>query len=177
MLKFSWQEELCQTLQYLEREIGRAPRVCMIGTGSERRGDDIAGLDVARGLLHCLCEHPDTPFMVIDAGAQPENHLDKIREFDPDFILMVDSADFHAEPGKVSWVSWETGRGFDAAPHTPRTVTFARYLHEEVSCPVALIAIQPERVNYNHPLSKPVWLAVDQVVHGIEKAVRPIVSA
>lgn len=174
MLKFTWQEELCQTLQYLEREIGRAPRVCMVGTGTELRGDDIAGLDVARGLLHCLCEYPDAPVMVIDAGTQPENHLDKIREFSPDFILMVDAADFHADPGVVSWVSWETGRGFDATLHTPHTVTFARYLHEEVDCRVALIAIQPDDINRGRPLSKPVWLAVDQVVHGIEQAVRPI---
>ena len=174
MLKFSWQEELCQTLQYREQEIGRAPRVCMIGTGKELHGDDVAGLGVARGLLHCLCEHPDTPFMVVDAGGQPKQYLDKIREFAPDFILLVDAADFHAEPGRVSWVSWELGRGFDATLHTPHTVAFARYLRENLDCPVALIAIQPESTGQDHPLSKPVWLAVDRVVRGIEQAVRPI---
>ena len=65
----------------LERLV--AGRVCILGVGNRYRRDDGAGSLVAEHLAG------RTDALIVDAGAVPENYLEKVARWRPDVILKL----------------------------------------------------------------------------------------
>ena len=85
----SWHDSLARTLKQLRR-LNRPPRLAVVGIGHELRGDDAAGVRVARALQS---RFPTSDALVaIDAGSAPENHTGALRRFKPDLVLLIDAA-------------------------------------------------------------------------------------
>jgi hydrogenase 3 maturation protease len=139
--------------------------------GHELRGDDAAGLLVARGLLNHLPEdyediapalHP--ALLVIEAGAAPENVTGRLRRYQPDLVILVDAADLHVHPGTVRWLDWRETEGLSASTHTLPLNLVGQYLAHELNCQVALLGIQPASNDIGHEPSLLVQLAIDSLV-------------
>ena len=139
-------------------------RIVILGMGNELDGDDAAGIQVARRLQTILADTED--MLVIDGGNAPESYTGKIRQFMPDFVLLVDGADMDEEPGTVAWLDWEDTDGLSGSTHTLPLHVLSNYLVLEFGCQVALLGIQIQQLNMTlgNPLSPPVADAVNEIV-------------
>jgi hydrogenase 3 maturation protease len=161
MSRPSWQAALSKAIRRTETR-ATAPRIAVAGIGHELRGDDAAGLAVARGLQTALAG--DERILVTEAGPVPENQTGLLRRFGPDLVLLVDAAQMDAVPGTVQWLRWEDTAGLTAATHSLPLSVLARYLRGELDCEVALLGIQPADDSIGVPLSPRVAEAVKGIV-------------
>ncbi|HEY44281.1 MAG TPA: hydrogenase 3 maturation endopeptidase HyCI [Anaerolineae bacterium] len=156
MLKTSWLDHLCQTLIELNRT-NKTIRVAVVGIGHELRGDDAAGVELAR-ILNSLSTDQEH-LLVIDANSAPENCTGLLRRFGPDLVIMVDAAQMDEEPGEVQWIPWQATVGLGASTHTLPLHILANYLTAELECEVRLLGIQPKSISFgdmSHEIQKKV---------------------
>lgn len=175
MSKLSWSDSLNQKLTNLSKPDQAALRVAIVGIGHELRGDDAAGVNVARALQSTVgairpgtARQGELPLLVIDAGAAPENTTGQLRRFDPDLVLLIDAAQLDETPGAIRWLDWQETSGLSASTHTLPPHVLAEYLVNELGCEVALIGIQPQGNEFDAPLSPPVQLAVEEIVQTLK---------
>ena len=163
MLRSPWQTALARTLRRLERP-ERPARVAVVGIGHELRGDDAAGVLIARSLQRRPEYQAGGHLLAIDAGMAPENVAGTLRRFGPDLVLLVDAAQMGAAPGAIVWLAWQDAEGISASTHSFPVSLLAGYLVDELGCAVGLLGIQPADTALDAPLSPPMRQAVDAVV-------------
>jgi hydrogenase 3 maturation protease len=144
----------------------------VVGIGHELRGDDAAGIAVARALRPRVAAHEQV--LVIDAGPAPENFTGPLRRFDPDLVLLVDAAQMNETAGTVRWLACRETAGLSASTHTLPPYVLAGYLTAELGCEVALLGIQPGNACLvGAPLSTAVRKAVSAVAQALAEALKP----
>jgi hydrogenase 3 maturation protease len=157
----SWQSLPARTMT-LANTPAPFPRVAIVGLGHELRGDDGAGIALARALQSVL---PDEErLLVIDAGPAPENYTGPLRRFAPQLVLLVDAADMDRPPGTIGWASWQNLEGLGAFTHSLSPRVLASYLIAELGCEVRVVGIQPAQDAVTTELSPEVAEAVDTVL-------------
>lgn len=166
----SWKNSLNRAILSLQ-QANHLPRIVLMGVGHELRGDDAAGLLVARGLLNHLPEDYEdiTPslrpaLLVVEAGAAPENFTSRLRRYHPDLVILVDAANLNAHPGTVRWIDWRETEGLSASTHTLPLNLVSHYLAHELGCQVALLGIQPAANEIGRDPTLLVQLAIDSLV-------------
>jgi hydrogenase maturation protease len=140
----------------------RRPRIAVVGLGHEWRGDDAAGIAVARALQAALDD--EEGLLVIAAGAAPENYTGPLRRFGPDQVLFVDAAQMDETPGAIRWLSWSELDGSGPWTHALSPPALGRFLIDELGCAISLIGIQPAGSEIGASLSPEVANAVETVV-------------
>ncbi len=174
MLNRSWQESLQAELQRLHRS-DRPVRTALMGIGHELCGDDAVGTRIA-GMLRSgqpAAEH----VLVLEAGPAPENFTSVLRRFQPDLVLLLDSALMGDEPGAVRWLDPEQTEGFSASTHTLPLHILVSYLTAEMGCSIGIIGIQPEQTFADAPLTPHVQAAAEEVAAGLLNRLTPAVQA
>jgi hydrogenase 3 maturation protease len=161
MSKPCWQAMLSRTMNRAKAG-APLPRVAIVGMGHELRGDDAAGLAVARALQATL--GGDERVLAIDAGPAPESQTGPLRRFRPDVVLFVDAAQMDESPGVIRWLPVHETSGLSASTHTYPLDVLATFLTGELACEVALIGIQPAEDNISAPLTPQVAEAVSAIV-------------
>ncbi len=156
----SWQARLTAELQRISTN-RRPARVAFVGIGHELCGDDAAGVRIA-GMLRPAVS-ADEHILVLEAGPAPENFTSVLRRFQPDLVVILDSALMDEEPGTVRWLSWEDAEGFSASTHTLPLNIVASYLISELGCEIGLIGIQPGQTFADAPLTPRVQTAAENV--------------
>jgi hydrogenase 3 maturation protease len=143
----------------LELPARRPARVAVLGVGNDMKGDDGAGVWVARSLAARI---PDAPgVLVIDGGVAPENFTGPLRRFRPDLVVEIDAAHLDEPAGSVAWVDWRDADGMSASTHTLPPSVLAQFLSADLGCRVALIGIQPATLGMGRGLSPDVAAAAD----------------
>lgn len=137
-----------------------------MGVGSELNGDDAAGLWVARKIK--MLTTTRLHIFTVEAGTMPESSSGPLRKFKPDWVVLVDAADFNGEPGEIRWLDSSSIGGFSASTHSLPLSVIGSYLQEQLQCEVALLGIQPESLEFAEPLTKRVQSAVDELVSTIQ---------
>lgn len=160
MSSSSWKELLRQNLAKSQNASESLPRVAVMGVGSELRGDDAAGVTVARLLKQ---EPLPERVLVIDAGSAPENFTGPLRRFEPNWVLWVDAAQVGGMPGSVYWLDWRETEGVSASTHTLPPYVLGGFITAELKCKMIVIGIEPEQNSFDAPLSTPVAAAVEEV--------------
>jgi hydrogenase maturation protease HycI len=155
----SWRKPLIQALQRLQKP-DRSPRIAFVGIGHELRGDDAAGVMLARAMQPLAASDR---LLVIDAGSAPENCTGLLRRFRPDLVVLADAAQMDESPGTVRWLAWQDTAGLSASTHTLPLHVLASYLTADLGCDVALIGIQPAENAIDTSLSPVVQQAIDEV--------------
>jgi len=159
MLRLSWKKKLKDSFSD-----AAVQRVVILGMGNELDGDDAAGIQTARRLQTALAGNENV--LVIDGGNAPESYTGKMRQFEPDLVLLVDAADMGEAPGTVKWLDWEETDGLSGSTHTLPLHVLSNYLVLEFGCQVALLGIQIQQLNMTlgDPLSPRVARSVEDVV-------------
>ena len=75
--------------------------IVFVGLGNTDRGDDASGIIILQKLQN-IPDYSKCHF--IDAGKNPENHLQKILDYDPKIVVFIDSTDFNRESGTISLI-------------------------------------------------------------------------
>jgi hydrogenase 3 maturation protease len=164
-LPLTWKDSLLQKLsQSKADEFGPFPRTCLVGIGNDLRGDDSAGLSVARTLLSDQRLQSEPNFLVIEGGPSPENYTGKLRAFQPELVLFIDAAQMDESPGAIQWIPLESIDGMSASSHSLPLSMLAHYLTLELKCSVAVLGIQPGQNEIGAELSSPVREAVGEIV-------------
>jgi len=170
-LPASWNELLLQKLSPHPKDNQAALlRVCIVGVGSELRGDDSAGLWVARALLQDEHIAQAPHLLVVEGGPAPENHTGQIRAFQPDLVVLIDAAHMDEPPGTVQWIPLEAIDGMSASSHSLPLSILAGYLNLELGGDVAVLGIQPGQNELDSDVSPSVRAAVDEILGGISQA-------
>jgi hydrogenase 3 maturation protease len=156
-----WKDALARTLRRL-RKADRPVRVAVVGIGHALRGDDAAGIRLARA-LQPRAEHSDQVLIMV-AGLAPVNTTGPIRRFRPDLVLLVDTAQMDAVPGTVRWLNWKDTAGSGASTPTLPPRLLAAHLIAELGCEVRLLSIQPAGNAIGEDVTSPVEAAVRDIV-------------
>ena len=141
-----------------------------MGIGNELNGDDAAGVWIVRRLLSVLKDTPN--ILILDCGTVPENAFGELRRFEPQFILLVDAADFGGQPGEVNYIDPHDTSGFSASSHSLPLSVLSKYIEQEFKCGVGLLGIQPASLEFDAGLSSEVKNSVSIVVKGLVEILR-----
>ena len=164
----SWKIQLHQHLSRKNNRLG-LPRTCLVGIGSDLRGDDSAGLLVARGLLHLQSNN----LLIIDGGPAPENFSSKIKKFNPDLVIFIDAAHMDEPPGTIKWIPLESIDGMSASTHSLPLSILANFLFAELGCDVTVLGIQPAQNEIGSNPSVSVQAAVEGILTELKKVFSP----
>ena len=166
----SWKGPMLQRLSQHSKSNPAGPsRICFVGVGSDLRGDDSAGLWVARTLMQDAAIGRAPNLLIVEGGPAPENHTGKIRAFHPDVVLLVDAAHMDEPPGSLRWISLDEIDGMSASSHSLPLSVLASFLTAEMGCDVLVLGIQPEQNEFDSRLSPAVQAAVDTLALDFSK--------
>ena len=136
--------------------------IVLVGVGNAMRGDDGAGPALIRELkAHMGGEHPR--ITMIDAGEVPENVLMDVVAREPDVIIFVDAADFHATPGTTRLIESCEIRADGFSTHNASLKLSMDFLHRETNSDILLLGIQPAHIRLGEGLSEPVKKAIENI--------------
>ena len=131
----------------------------VLTVGNEMMGDDAAGPLLAR----MLKRSPLEDWELLDGGNVPENYVHKIREMNPEQVLIIDAADMELQAGEIRLIDKDQiGSVFLMTTHSLPLNYLMESIREFVS-KVELIGIQPELVAFGYPVSPRVEQAVGRV--------------
>jgi len=129
--------------------IASGKRVAVVGVGNEMRRDDAVGVQVARKLRGRLSRR----FRLIEAGTIPESYIDKVREFRPTHVLVIDAAQLGTNPGASRLLSPRKVKGLSISTHTLPLNIFAEFVKKETGSKVKILAIQPKDLEFGEGLT------------------------
>ena len=114
--------------------------------GSELRGDDVAGVLVARRLAAWCARTGCERLAAFAAGAAPENFSGEILRFAPDCVVVVDAAHLPGrEPGAVELIPRDAVEGVSFSTHMLPLPIFLDYLEKRGGCRSLVVGIQVEQ--------------------------------
>lgn len=126
-------------------------RMVILGIGNRLKGDDGAGSLLAEG----LSQRVSCP--VFDTGEVPESYAGKVKESNPEVILLIDLVNMGMEPGYVAVFKPEDLKG-KGTPSTHRMslTILANYLRKETGAEVYLLGIQPKSTGFGEMMCEEV---------------------
>lgn len=152
----------------LKNRLKDASKIAVLGIGSELRGDDAAGMLVARSLSEDSCSKERLKIFFGDTA--PENLTGEIKKFRPTHLVIVDCADLGQKAGAIKLIMLEEIGGISFSTHRMPPKFLADYLKESISCDILFIGIQPKNIDFGVSLSKEVTDSV-KIVSGLIKEV------
>jgi len=145
-------------------------RVIVLGVGNRCRRDDGAGSLLAEQL------DERTGVQVIDAGAVPENYVEKVARSRPDTILILDAADFGGAPGDLRILEPELVGPSGVSTHVLSLQIIADFLKARTQARLAVLAIQPADIGLGTELSEEVSRAVELLKEALISALHEHVN-
>jgi hydrogenase 3 maturation protease len=137
----------------------------VVTVGNDMMGDDGAGPMLAR----MLKQSPLQDWEVLEGGNVPENYLFRIREMEPERVIIVDAADMDLPTGEMALIDKEgIGSVFLMTTHTLPLSYMMEAVGQFVPT-VELIGIQPGVVAFGYPVSPEVKQAVERVYAWLER--------
>lgn len=147
----------------------------MLGVGSELRGDDVAGVLLARRLAAWCAARPRRGRLrlaAFDGGAAPENVTGEVARFAPDLVVLVDAAFLGRPPGAVEVIAAERIAGVTFSTHMLPAPVILDYLRARTGCRTAVLGIQIAQKELLSRPSPAVAAAVGRLAAAFRRAVR-----
>jgi len=152
--------------------IARGKRVALIGVGNEMRRDDGVGVLLARKLRGKLSRR----FQLIEAGTVPESYIDKVREFRPTHVLVIDAAQLGTKPGNSKLLSPKKVKGLSISTHTLPLNVFAEFVEKETDSKVKILAIQPKALEFGEGLTDELATAAEELTSALVRVDKSLSS-
>jgi hydrogenase 3 maturation protease len=159
-------------LNQLRTRVKRRARVCVLCIGSSLRGDDAAGLLVAKELERFVKKSRLRHVLVVAGETAPENFTGLIKKFKPKHIILIDSADAGEKTGEVFLVDPEAITGISFCTHRLPLSIMIDYLQCGMRCNVTVIGIKPGNVSFAAPVSRETKKAVRSVSSMIKQLLK-----
>ena len=147
-----------------------AGRIALVGVGSELRGDDAAGVLVARKLAAWSAKTKNDRLVAFEACAAPENFTGEIIRAKPDWVVFVDAAHLPGrDPGAVEVIPQDEIAGLTFSTHMLPAPIFLDYVEKATGCRSMVLGIQLEHKDVMEKPSAPVNRAVRRVVDAFKR--------
>ena len=128
--------------------------VVVCAVGNPWRGDDGAGIEVAKRL--------EDKYKVLYCESNPENYIDEVKKLKPDKLIIVDAADFLGEPGEFKKISPEEIDRHTISTHTIPISLFVELVKE--SCgEIEIWGIQAKNTDFGNSLSIEIMEGVERL--------------
>ena len=138
-------EQLNQALTNHIANKSELPRLTILGIGNELNGDDAAGVLIVRYIKQKLPKFDQ--IQLIEGSIAPENYSSVIRKFNPDWIWLIDVANFGEYPGCIRLFDPSRIETMSADTHRLSPDLLISYLQLDTNAKAFLIGIQPEVVD------------------------------
>jgi hydrogenase 3 maturation protease len=135
----------------------------LLGVGNTLRADDGVGPWVAQELRGRVAAE------VLDVGDMPENFIGPILKAEPDVVVLVDAADFGAEPGEIRVVPGCEVDGLALGTHAMPLGMFMQIISKETGAEARLVAIQVESTELGGSMTNAVASAADTLAKELMK--------
>ncbi|MGQ9788491.1 MAG: hydrogenase maturation peptidase HycI [Candidatus Hadarchaeaceae archaeon] len=149
--------------------LNRASRVVVVGVGSHLRGDDAVGVEIVRKLRDRI-KSPN--ILIMEGGLAPENYTSQINRFKPTHIIIIDAADFGAEPGDVVFADPSAIGGRLVSTHNVPLSVLADYLKEQTGAEIVFLGFQPGEVGLGSKMCEAVKSSMDRVLNMLLEELR-----
>ncbi len=134
-------------------------KVLLLGVGNRLRGDD----GIGSYLVKRLKKKVNIP--LIDAGDVPENYIGPIETSGANLVLIVDAADFGANPGEITLVELNQLKDFGVSTHSANLALLFKVIPKEKRPDALLVAVQPKSTATGRGLSEAVRESLDGLEH------------
>jgi hydrogenase 3 maturation protease len=140
--------------QALRNSLSGVKKVAVLGVGSELRGDDAAGIRIAAEIAKIRKNNKAGCNLEVFIGATaPENLTGEIKRFNPEHLVIIDSADFGEKSGAVKLINPDAIKGFSSCTHTLPLGILTDYLSKSIGCKITIIGIQPKNLKFGAAIS------------------------
>ena len=154
----------------LVEALAGARRVAVLGCGSSLRGDDGLGALVAERLADTQLIREQFDGMrasarigVFRGDTAPENFSGEIKNFGPDVLLVVDTANMGLPPGTAALIPTEEIGGVSFSTHRLPLRIMLDYLRRETGCRVYLLCVQGATLAFGADMTPEVLSSADMV--------------
>jgi len=135
-------------------------KVVILGIGNSLRSDDAVGSLLASRIKDKV------PYLVYDAGANPENYLGKIIKNNPDHVVIIDAVDFGGEPGELRELEGDDLKTINLfSTHNASISLTINYLKNNLKADIIIIIIQPKDIGFGDKLSS----ELTETLHKLER--------
>lgn len=151
----------------LQSKLKEAKRIAILGIGSDLKGDDAAGVLVAKKINE---EIKSSNVLAINCGASPENFTGVVNKFNPTHIIIIDSADLKEHPGFMRIIDLSEINGVSFSTHRLPTKIMIDYLVKCLNCEAIILGIQPKSLKFGESVSaevKEACLKLSEIICGI----------
>jgi hydrogenase 3 maturation protease len=129
----------------------------VVGMGNKLRADDGFGIEVVRKLSRKFKKN----VLLVDAGDVPENFLEKIVNFNPSKIFIIDSMKFEGKIGEIKIFNPDEIDFKSFSTH--KNSLFVDYLKKSLKCEIKLIGIKPKTTEFGKKMSAEIKKGIDDV--------------
>ena len=147
----------------------------MLGIGSDLRGDDAVGGEVARRLIRSACRSRSPRLQGFDGGSGPGKLTRAIAQFlgeeaASSHIVLVDAADLGVKPGAIRLLAPQDLAGVSFSTHQLPLAVTVQYLEGRLGCGVTILAVQPRSLEFGAPMSRDLERAAARLVAALQSA-------
>ncbi len=145
--------------------------------GSELRADDAAGLVIAEKLkTFAKTKSIKSSFKIFNGATAPENLTGVLITYNPDHLIILDSADTGEKPGTIMSISPKEVSGVSFSTHQLPLKLMIQYLQESISCAITIVGIQPKDLHFAAPMSKEVKASTVEVAQNLKLAISTVLN-
>jgi hydrogenase 3 maturation protease len=138
-------------------------KILILGMGNSLKQDDGAGPHFVRKFKIQNSKFKNN-VELLDAGTAPENYTGKIKQINPDTLLIIDAVDFGEKAGSIRVIEAEQIGSQSLSTHNISLKTFVDFLKADLpELKVLVVGIQPKAANFGEGLSPEVEKAVDEL--------------
>lgn len=147
---------------FLQKALKRPEKIVILGTGNALKADDAAGLLVASLLDNNLSRFQKSKIKILRAYEIIDIYLRKINRIKPSHLIIIDAIDLRKKPGTI------VATRIDPKSKGKKKIagefySFLDKLSAETSCKIFLIGIQPETLDFGHPITPAIKEACRQL--------------
>ncbi|MFH1457941.1 MAG: hydrogenase maturation protease [Candidatus Omnitrophota bacterium] len=133
-------------------------KVVIIGIGNTLHNDDGIGSLLAGRIKDKV------PYIVYDAGPNPENYLGKIIKDKPDNVVIIDAVDFGGKPGEFREIEGEHLETVNLfSTHNASLSLTINYLKNNLKIDIIILIIQPKSIAFGENLSPEIQEALGKL--------------
>ena len=144
----------------LKQWLTGAKKVVVAGVGNPFRKDDNVGVKIVQGLKTKV----SNKIFLIEAETIPESYMQKIIDFKPTHVLLVDAGIINKPAGAAMLAHPEQlMRKTSISTHTLPLRIFCDYITQTAHAKLALLIIQPMNVDFGEGLTPPLKKASENL--------------
>jgi hydrogenase 3 maturation protease len=151
----------------LKKWLSDAVRVVIAGIGNPIRMDDFVGVKIVQDLRGKVSDN----VLLIECETVPESFIQRIIDFNPTHVLLIDAAILGSKPGESRLINPEQLTGYPAfSTHMLPLRIFCEYLAKTTRASIALLLIEPKQADFGEGLTSEINASAQNIVNALLEA-------